>query len=72
LGERPGDIDTELFELAKKELGNEVLARFAIKELLPLLESGNTDDAFSMIWQNYERSAKLFRGDGVVRETSIG
>jgi len=72
LGERPGDIDTELFELAKKELGNEDLARFAIKELLPLLESGNTDEAFSLTWQNYERSVKLLSGDGIVRETSVG
>ena len=69
---RPGDIDIELFELAKKELGNEELARFAIKELLPLLESGNTDEAFSMTWQNYEKSLKLLNGDGVVRETSVG
>jgi DNA repair exonuclease SbcCD nuclease subunit len=72
LDERPGDIDNELFELAKKELGNEETARFAIKELLPLLESGNTDEAFSIIWENYEKSVKLFNGDRIVRETSVG
>lgn len=71
LEERPGDIETELFELAKKELGSEEVARFAIKELLPLLESGNTDEAFSIAWQAYERSAKWF-GDKGVRESSTG
>jgi len=58
LEERPYDIETELFELAKKELGNEDVARFAVKELLPLLESGNTDEAFSIAWQAYEKSVK--------------
>lgn len=71
LEERPGDIETELFELAKKELGNEEVARFAIKELLPLLESGNTDEAFSIAWQAYEKSAKWLGGRGV-REGSTG
>lgn len=61
--ERPSDIDAELFELAKTELGNEEMARFAIKDLLPLLESGNTDEAFSLTWQTYEKSAKWFNGE---------
>jgi len=71
LEERPRDIETELFELAKKELGNEEVARFAVKELLPLLESGNTDEAFGFAWQVYERSAKWLGGKDV-RESSTG
>jgi len=65
LEERPGDIESELFELAKKELGSEEVARFAINELLPVLESGNTEDAFNIVLQTYERSAKWFGGKGV-------
>lgn len=71
LEERPRDIEGELFELAKKELGSEEVARFAIKELLPLLEAGNTDEAFSIVWQAYERSSQWF-GDKGVRESSTG
>jgi DNA repair exonuclease SbcCD nuclease subunit len=59
LEEKPQDIENELFELAKKELGNEELARFAINELLPLLQSGNTQEAASVVWQVYEK----FKGD---------
>lgn len=55
LDERPADIESALFDLAKEELGNENLARFAIKELLPLLQSGNIGDAASLVWQTYER-----------------
>jgi DNA repair exonuclease SbcCD nuclease subunit len=70
LEEKPNDMETELFELASKELGNEDVARFAIKELLPLLESGNTEEAFSIAWQAYEKS-KWFGGKGV-GESSTG
>ncbi len=68
LEERPSDMETELFELAKKELGDEEITRFAIKELLPLLESGNTDEAFSIAWQAYE-SSRWFGGSSA-RESS--
>ncbi|MBE44323.1 MAG: metallophosphoesterase [Thaumarchaeota archaeon] len=64
--EKTQDIDSELFELAKKELGNEELARFAINELLPLLQSGNTQEAVSVVWQTYEK----FKGDRYAGENS--
>lgn len=56
LDERPGDIESQLLELAVKELGSEDVAKFAVKELLPLLEAGNATEAFSLAWQAYERS----------------
>jgi len=71
LEERPSDIETELFELAEKELGSEEIARFAIRELLPLLESGNTDEAFSITWQAYEKFAGWL-GGRIVRKGSTG
>ena len=59
LDEKPADIEKTLFDLAKEELGNETLARFAINELLPLLQSGNIDEAANMVWQTYEK----FKGE---------
>jgi DNA repair exonuclease SbcCD nuclease subunit len=53
--EKPDDIETELFSLALKEIGNEGLAKFAVKELLPLLELGRVKDAASIAWENYEK-----------------
>ena len=70
LEEKPGDMEIELFELAKNELGSEEAARFAIKELLPLLQSGNTEEAFSIAWQAYARSPKWISGDNNARKSS--
>jgi DNA repair exonuclease SbcCD nuclease subunit len=53
--ERPGDILAKLFELASKNLGDD-RARFAVNELLPLLESEETAEALEIVWQDYERS----------------
>ena len=69
LDERPHDIEIELFELAKNELGSEEAARFAVNELLPLLQSGDTEEAFKIAWEVYERSPK-FSGDNNARESS--
>ncbi|MFQ5921123.1 MAG: metallophosphoesterase [Nitrososphaerales archaeon] len=56
LDERPGDIATMLMELAGKTLGSEGAASFALQELLPRLEAGETEEALEIAWQSYERS----------------
>lgn len=59
LAERPLSIDEELFRRVVDFFGNEMIAKFAIKELLPVLALGRIDDADKLILENYER----FKGE---------
>jgi hypothetical protein len=54
--ERPSDIRQEMFNLATKTLGTEAAATFAVKELLPLLEAGNEEEALDLVDSGFERS----------------
>ena len=55
--DRPARIDDEMLKLAATSLKSEQLAIFAIKELLPLLTSGNIEQVNQVIIENY----KVFR-----------
>jgi DNA repair exonuclease SbcCD nuclease subunit len=55
LSERPSSIDDELFRLATSHLGSEKLARFAVRDLLPVLASGKIDEAGQLIAENFEQ-----------------
>jgi DNA repair exonuclease SbcCD nuclease subunit len=55
LSERPSSIDDELFRLATNHLGSEKLARFAVRDLLPVLASGKIDEAGQLIAENFEQ-----------------
>ena len=52
--DKPAKIDEELFKLAASSLKSDQLARFAIKELLPLLSANQIDQANQLIVENYE------------------
>lgn len=54
--ERPSDIHEEMLKLANKALGNEDLASFTLRELLPLLEGGNKDEALELVTKAFESS----------------
>lgn len=56
--ERPMAIDDELFKLSVNTLGSEQRATFAIKELLPLLASGQIKDAIQVVLENFEQFKK--------------
>lgn len=56
--ERPMAIDDELFKLSVNTLGSEKRAIFAIKELLPLLSSGQIKDAVQVVLENFEQYKK--------------
>ncbi len=58
---RPADMEEEVMRIAKELLKNEDLAYFAVKELLPLLEQGKTDEANDMLWETFERRRFDFR-----------
>jgi exonuclease SbcD len=55
LTQRPASIDEELFRLAVNYLGSEMLARFAVNELLPALASGKIEESAHLVAENYER-----------------
>jgi len=54
--EKPGDIGNEMRALAEGALGNKELASFAVDELLPLLQRGETDEALSIVQRAFEKS----------------
>ncbi len=56
--ERPNIIDEELFKLSINTLGSEKLASFAVKELMPLLESNQIKDATQLVIENYHQYKK--------------
>ncbi len=53
--DRPNVIDDEMFRLSASILGSEESARFAIKELLPVLTSGEIKEASQIIIDNFEK-----------------
>ena len=56
--DRPARIDDEMLRLATTSLKSEQLATFAIKELLPLLTSGNIEQVNEVIIENYKQFRK--------------
>ena len=53
--DRPNAIDDEMYRLAIDALGSEESAKFAIKELLPILTTGETKEATQVIHEKFER-----------------
>ena len=53
--DRPNVIDDEMLRLSASILGSEESARFAIKELLPVLTSGEIKEASQIIIDNFEK-----------------
>ena len=56
--DRPNVIDDEMFRLSIEALGSEQAARFAIKELLPVLASGEIKEASEIIIENFKKFKK--------------
>jgi len=56
--DRPNVIDDEMFRLSVNALGSEETASFAIKELLPILVSGEIKEASQIIIENFEKFKK--------------
>jgi len=57
--DKPNVIDDEMFRLSAHVLGSEENARFAIKELLPILTSNEINEASQLIYENYEKYKKV-------------
>ncbi|NQV40093.1 MAG: exonuclease SbcCD subunit D [Nitrosopumilus sp.] len=53
--DRPNVIDDEMYRLAIDALGSEEAAKFAIKELLPILASGEIKEASQIVFENFEK-----------------
>ncbi|MFQ5496662.1 MAG: metallophosphoesterase [Nitrosopumilus sp.] len=56
--DRPNIIDDEMFRLSVDILGSEQAASFAIKELLPVLSSGEIKEASEIIIENFKKFKK--------------
>jgi len=56
--DRPNVIDDEMFRLSVDALGSKEAATFAIKELLPVLASGEIEEASQIIFENFEKFKK--------------
>lgn len=56
--EKPARIDDEMLKLATLSLKSEQLANFAIKELLPILEDNDLENADQVIIENYKQFRK--------------
>ena len=56
--DRPNVIDDEMFRLSVDALGSEQTAIFAIKELLPVLASGEVEEASQIIIDSFEKFKK--------------
>ena len=56
--DRPNVIDDEMYRLATDTLGSEKSAKFAIKELLPILASGEIKEASQLVFENFQRFKK--------------
>jgi DNA repair exonuclease SbcCD nuclease subunit len=63
--ERPNAIDDEMFRLSVDAIGSEQIANFAVKELLPLLASGQIKEASQIIVENFEKYKKEKRNDHI-------
>ena len=53
--DRPNVIDDEMYRLAIDALGSEEAAKFAIKELLPILASGEIKEASQIVFEDFEK-----------------
>ena len=56
--DRPSIIDDEMFRLSINSVNSEKLARFAIKELLPVLTSNEIDEASQIIFEEFQKYKK--------------
>ena len=56
--DKPTAIDDELFRLAVDILGSEKQAKFAINDLLPILTSGEINEASEVIAENFQKFKK--------------
>ncbi|ABX13140.1 metallophosphoesterase family protein [Nitrosopumilus maritimus] len=56
--DKPNIIDDEMFRLSVDALGSEQAANLAIKELLPVLSSGQIQEASQIIIENFEKFKK--------------
>ncbi len=56
--DRPNVIDDEMFRLSVDALGSEEAANFAIKELLPILVSGEIKEAAQIVFEKFEKFKK--------------
>ena len=56
--DRPNVIDDEMFRLSVDALGSKEVAIFAIKELLPVLASGEIKEASQIIFESFEKFKK--------------
>jgi DNA repair exonuclease SbcCD nuclease subunit len=56
--ERPNVIDDEMLRLSVDAIGSEEIANFAVKELLPLLASGQIKEATQIVIENFEKHKK--------------
>ena len=56
--DRPNVIDDEMYRLSIDALGSEQSAKFAIKELLPILVTGEIKEASQLIFENFEKFKK--------------
>ncbi|MCV0431602.1 DNA repair exonuclease [Nitrosopumilus sp.] len=56
--DRPNIIDEEMYRLSVDALGSEQAASFAIKELLPVLSSGEIKEASEIIIENFQKFKK--------------
>ena len=56
--DRPNVIDDEMFRLSVEALGSKEVATFAIKELLPVLASGEIKEASKIVFESFEKFKK--------------
>jgi len=63
--ERPNTIDDEMLRLSVDAIGSEQIANFAIRELLPLLASGQIKEATQIIVDNFEKYRKEKKNDHI-------
>ena len=56
--DRPNAIDDEMYRLSIDALNSEQSAKFAIKELLPILTTGEIKEASQIVFENFERFKK--------------
>ena len=56
--DEPSVIDDELLRLSINAIGSEQIARFAIQELLPLLDSGRLNEVKEIVIENFENFKK--------------
>ena len=56
--DRPNVIDDEMYRLSVDATGSEQLAKFAIKDLLPILAAGEIKEASQLVFENFEKFKK--------------